>query len=494
MTPSMSRNTPGQTMELAPGRVVVGNKRFSGCVQDWTPNGYGWIVPLEAVPHPAAKKRNGRIYVDKRDVPDCQPLEIGAHVEFVIYADVRGLGAMDVELATEEPCEEHAPEGVTDVPLLAGWEKIWSEEHGEFYYWHQATKASSWERPGVARVRQLDQAQAEDGSLPANWEKHYDDDNEDWYYWNSVTKESSWERPGASANGLDELPKESSKSSKIVSREDDQTRVKGRVTNWQTIYGWMVPIGHVGVAMKSLIDNHGGKIFLNWRDAPGIDIKVGTELEFEVYVDEKGLNAADIRPASQSKGDARHGAKGNARGGKKGAKGKGKGDSDPLASLEMQWAKQDKKLGITTAAPAKRKVDDVEPEQEEVSTDGPLMPGWEQHWSEEHNCYYYWHKATKQSAWERPSMPTESNEDYAPNLSGKNMSTPKMATPMTPLQSGAGGSAITPITAVPMKKFDQKAARQPTSAPPAQRNGQKYNHGNRPIVPVWQQQGKRARF
>jgi len=254
----------------------------------------------------------------------------------------------------------------------------------------------------------------------------------------------------------------------------------------------MVPVGHIGVAMKSLIDNHGGKIFLNWRDAPGIDIKVGTELDFEVYVDnDKGLCAADIHPYTAQNNAAA--SKKGTKGGKKGAKGKGKGEQDPLASLESQWAKQDKKLGIASAPAKKRTVDEMEADDEDLpNVDGPLMPGWEQHWSEEHNCHYYWHKSSKQSTWERPSMPIDGNTFSSGNVPGLAKSTPKTATPMTPLQAGAGGCGITPITAIPAKQLDKKMPRQPGFAPSKQQSG----HGNQPILPMWQKQqaGKRGRY
>jgi len=484
-----------RTMELAPGRAIVGDKRYTGCVQEWTPNGYGWIVPLEAVSHPAARKRNGRIYVEQRDVRGAECLQVGTNVDFILYADVRGLGASDVELAAEDPADTCPQDGGSELPLPAGWEQIWSEEHGEFYYWHQASKESSWEHPAGEHQRHADEG--DDPSLPANWENHYDEENEDWYYWNRVTKESSWERPTQAIGGKGHQRTQGQEKQVIAKKklltpggvDTQSTRVRGRVTNWQTIYGWMVPIGQVSVATRCLIDNHGGKIFLNWRDAPGIDIKVGTELDFEVYVDsEKGACAADVRQAS---------AKNSAAKGRGGKKGKGKGAEDPLASLEWQWAKQDKKLGVTPAPASggkKRAAEEMQEDNEEQqpSVDGPLMPGWEQHWSEEHNCYYYWHKATNQSAWDRPSMPLDSNEDYDAHVPGMAKKTAKSATPMTPLQSGAGGCSMTPITALPRNQLEKKLAQQPPAAP---HQRQYQAHGNRPIVPVWQQQsGKRGRY
>merc|ERR1719373_1172656 len=104
-----------------------------------------------------------------------------------------------------------------------------------------------------------------------------------------------------------------------------------------------------------------------------------------------------------------------------------------MARLEKQWAKQDRLLGVAPekAAGAKRKrpEDDAEDEAGGEEKEGPLLPGWEQHWSDEHSCYYYWHKATKQSSWERPAMPVD-DDDEAP--------APSAATPRTPMAAGAG--------------------------------------------------------
>jgi len=43
------------------------------------------------------------------------------------------------------------------------------------------------------------------------------------------------------------------------------------------------------------------------------------------------------------------------------------------------------------------------PTQQPPPTLEPLPTGWEQHWSAEHNLYFYWNTSTGESAWERPS-------------------------------------------------------------------------------------------
>eukprot|EP00811_Abedinium_folium_P004159 NODE_13827_length_1144_cov_5.941003.p1 GENE.NODE_13827_length_1144_cov_5.941003~~NODE_13827_length_1144_cov_5.941003.p1 ORF type:complete len:257 (+),score=77.48 NODE_13827_length_1144_cov_5.941003:81-773(+) len=87
--------------------------------------------------------------------------------------------------------------------------------------------------------------------------------------------------------------------------------------------------------------------------------------------------------------------------------------------------------------------------------DGPLLPGWEQQWSDDHHCRYFWHKATRQSSWERPAVPTETavksgvaNRPLMDKLwdgEGAEEGAAHMATPMTPMVSSSGKS-MTPLT------------------------------------------------
>lgn len=108
--------------------------------------------------------------------------------------------------------------------------------------------------------------------------------------------------------------------------------------------------------------------------------------------------------------------------------------------------------------------------------EAPLLPGWGQVWSEEQQCYYYWHAATKQSSWDRPSMPdaagTESGVDAGTEQSyegeGAEDDTVNYNTPATPQADSKGkgkgkakGKSGWPTT--------QGASGQPTGfrAPPA---------------------------
>mmetsp|Transcript_114632 Transcript_114632/g.309615 ORF Transcript_114632/g.309615 Transcript_114632/m.309615 type:complete len:759 (+) Transcript_114632:69-2345(+) len=426
-----------------PGRTLVSDSRVLGCIHEWNPNGFGWAVPLQAISHPQAKVRGGRIYVDLHDVRGGQPLEVGTNIDFVLYKDIRGLGAGDVRALPEGDLPGGGAADEADAgggaPLPAGWAKIWSEDHERFYYWHGLSKEASWEHPGAAvgaAVGGKGAPGAAAGGLRGEasplegWEKHYDTTNKEWYWWNRHTKESSWEEPGSRDAGDEEAADEAAAEDDEDQAEPSaeakaaaangapilaQRRVKGRVAKWQGFFGWVTPEGDLGEGLK-----HEDKIYLNWREVPeGLDLKVGSEVDFLLFADDNGLGAADVRLRQEGQDDEEE--EGNGSGKVKG-KGKGKGKrgkgkkggkegeaADPLARLERQWAKQDRQLGLAEPFQAKRgqkrKAD--EEESPEDRRQGPLLPGWEELWSEEHSCYYYWHKATKQAAWERPAMPLD---------------------------------------------------------------------------------------
>merc|ERR1712176_1745682 len=70
--------------------------------------------------------------------------------------------------------------------LPAQWEKHWSAEHEEFYYWNKETKESRWTEPGKPEV---------DEALPPGWSKEYDAEKEEWYYWHKQSRTAHWELP-----------------------------------------------------------------------------------------------------------------------------------------------------------------------------------------------------------------------------------------------------------------------------------------------------------
>lgn len=183
----------------------------------------------------------------------------------------------------------------------------------------------------------------EDKMLPKDWQRVYDVERGMYYYWNKVTRRSTWERPESSQQAPDDL----SDDGLPPLAELNGTRMKGQVIEWLGVMGWL----------RRAEASDDEKIYLNWRDVASGNLKQGDEVEFLLCIEEDGsAHALDTR-GRDSRGDSR---------------------------------------GLKR--PAENQLDAEEQE------DALLLPGWEQHWSEEHKCFYYWHRPTKQSSWERPAL------------------------------------------------------------------------------------------
>lgn len=93
---------PGNAMDGSePSRILVKRKRITGRVQEWKGH-YGWIIPDRNIEHAEAALNHGRIYVSRHDIdagsrtpPSLMPGDI---VQFLVYADGRGLGAVQCRL------------------------------------------------------------------------------------------------------------------------------------------------------------------------------------------------------------------------------------------------------------------------------------------------------------------------------------------------------------------------------------------------------------
>jgi len=404
-------------------RSLVQTKRVRGSVLEWR-GSYGFVKPEGKVHHPEASK--GRIYLHRSDLrePNEEPT-VGAQVDFQVYADPKGLGAMDCRVLAEADQEEE--------PLPAGWTEVWSEEHSEWYYWHSATKESSWTRPG----REEEEAEEE---LPDGWEKAFDAERGLPYFWHRPTKTASWERPGTEEEVSKNQPAEPQPAEE-ASMDDEvlaKQRLTGRIVKWTGISGWLKP--QAG-ADHLLLKTDQDKVYLSWRDLqPGLAPEVGMLVDFALAVDDSGLRAVDVSTEGPEKAEEQ----------KRPWKKKPRRETtvDPLAILQKEWAKQDAELGEAQdedeeEAPAEAK----EEAADEDAAEGPLLPGWEEQWSEEHQCRYYWHRKTAQSSWERPSLPGVGTEVKAESQAeeAEREGSTKEATPMTPLVTTSGRS-MTPIT------------------------------------------------
>jgi len=405
------------------GRSLVQTKRVRGSVLEWR-GSYGFVKPEGKIHHPEASK--GRIYLHGSDLrePNEEPT-VGAQVDFQVYADPKGLGAMDCRVLTEADQEE-------EEPLPMGWTEVWSEEHSEWYYWKSATKESSWIRPGSK------QEEAEE-ELPDGWEKAFDDERGMPYFWHRPTKTASWERPGKEEEVSKTRPAKPQPAAEEASMDDEvlaKQRLTGRIVLWTGHSGWLKP--HVG-ADHPLLKTDQDKVYLSWRDLqPGLAPEVDMLVDFALAVDDSGLRAVDVS-TEEKKVEAQK---------RPWRKKPRRETADPLAILQQEWAKQDAELGEAQDDEEEAPAEAKEEAADENAAEGPLLPGWEEQWSEEHQCPYYWHRKTAQSSWERPSIPGVGSEVKAENQAeeaSEREAPTKEATPMTPLVTTSGRS-MTPIT------------------------------------------------
>eukprot|EP00929_Paragymnodinium_shiwhaense_P033006 TRINITY_DN1820_c2_g1_i1.p1 TRINITY_DN1820_c2_g1~~TRINITY_DN1820_c2_g1_i1.p1 ORF type:complete len:476 (+),score=108.48 TRINITY_DN1820_c2_g1_i1:73-1500(+) len=80
-------------------RQRIGKTRLTGKVTEWRGN-FGWIMPSSKVDHPDAAKKQGKIYFTQADV-DLELGGVGSTVDFFLYKDPSGLGAMHVRPAKQ---------------------------------------------------------------------------------------------------------------------------------------------------------------------------------------------------------------------------------------------------------------------------------------------------------------------------------------------------------------------------------------------------------
>lgn len=427
--------------------------RVQGVIQEWKGT-WGWVKPAAAIEHPRVNK-SGLVYLQKADVRtsvDHDKLIAGVRLEFSLFTDERGLGAADVGLAKGDgkalAKNKEVGAAVADNigPLPEGWTKHWSLEHEQHFYWHAATKKTSWTRPGADGDPDApDKGEAE---FPPGWTEEYDADAKQTYYWHAPTRTTQWERPqaektakaaagqeggDADAKARAEAAADEKGEMNEGARALGQQRVRGMVTRWEKFFGWISPLQELAPDLQALLAREDGKrhVYCNWRNVrKGDTLKVGSVVSFKLYADANGLGASEVQ--LHREGDD--------------ALPEDEGDealeeeyADDLPGMEADAAAQENDFGVA---------DVVATEEDE---EAPLPQGWEQLWSEEHESHYYWHKPTKEASWERP--PPEEDGAPAPSSAqpkvwegeSSQSGASRLATPMTPLLSQPGRS-MTPIT------------------------------------------------
>eukprot|EP00933_Yihiella_yeosuensis_P049421 TRINITY_DN4631_c0_g1_i1.p1 TRINITY_DN4631_c0_g1~~TRINITY_DN4631_c0_g1_i1.p1 ORF type:complete len:453 (-),score=123.87 TRINITY_DN4631_c0_g1_i1:115-1473(-) len=88
-----------KTAENALPRTSVSHVRHTGEVTKWIVGKFGWIKPAQPINHPAASKHNGLVYFKAGDVGGGSVIEVGSHVDFLVYLDATGLGAESCRVA-----------------------------------------------------------------------------------------------------------------------------------------------------------------------------------------------------------------------------------------------------------------------------------------------------------------------------------------------------------------------------------------------------------
>jgi hypothetical protein len=87
----------------------------------------------------------------------------------------------------------------------SNWYEAWSEQYKRPYYYNTVTMAQSWDIPeeGLAtdaRTRDtkgpVSTAQRKSSeNVPAPWQKEWSEEHRQYFYWNRKTNESRWELP-----------------------------------------------------------------------------------------------------------------------------------------------------------------------------------------------------------------------------------------------------------------------------------------------------------
>lgn len=474
-----------KTENKAGARQRASQQRQRGTVIEWKGH-FGWVKPVTVISRHAGVK-NGRIYVAQEDLRGGSAPSVGATVDFIAYTDRQGVGAEDVQVlsaASSHVKQEVKQEAGATTPALeslpAPWKSVWNEEHDEWYYWNSETKESSWTKPASSADKDTEQ-------LPEGWEKVLDEEQEAWYYWHKATKTSQWEPPEVER---EEAAPKKPRAAVAEAREEDglrqfgkedavlaQQRVKGHIVEWTGDSGWLQPEEELAEVLHPLLSKSQERIYANWRDVQkGLEPAVDVLVDFLITSDASGLRAVDVRPQGEADAERESSApQGQGWGRRRGRAAGKRRPMDPLASLTKQWAKQDAELGLEPEAEAADEdgnVDVAAEEDEDELLEGPLLPGWEQQWSEEHQCAFFWHKATQQSSWERPSVPIYKSEGADAEQAAETVSSAvkqevvKEATPLTPVVAAAPGKAMTPATPTPSGAIGAMSRRVVKAEPP----------------------------
>jgi hypothetical protein len=78
-------------------RETLHEEFLLGTISDWK-GSFGWVTPDDTIEHPMADRHQGDLYLAQTDVEE-EIDGVGAKVQYILYADRRGLGAEQVRPA-----------------------------------------------------------------------------------------------------------------------------------------------------------------------------------------------------------------------------------------------------------------------------------------------------------------------------------------------------------------------------------------------------------
>jgi cold shock CspA family protein len=235
-------------------RTAISGPRQTGTITEWK-GSFGWIQPSKAVNHPAAAKRGGKIYLAVEDV--VEELDgVGAAVNFTLYSDATGLGAADVKMAKGAAAAAPAA-----TPAKAG--------KGKSSAVAQYRELSALSNKGASKGAKGSQAPAAKGR--------------------------------AAAQSFSEPPAKKGKSAgkKGPGKREmlhDEPLI-GTIIQWKGKFGWITPNDTIDHPLAS---KNRGDLYVAQEDVEEEIEGEGAVVQFMLYGDDRGLGAANVKPAEQN--------------------------------------------------------------------------------------------------------------------------------------------------------------------------------------------------
>jgi len=229
-------------------RVKVLPRRVTGTLTEWKGH-FGWVQASEAIDHPEAAKRGGKIYMAHEDV-ETEIAGVGAALSFFVYSDGTGLGAMNVKEATGAGAQKAIQKPTAD---------------------KGKGKSAAYAKGGLATAGYAKGGFAKGGYVAKGM-------------FNGEGKGKGRGKGKAKRPSGPDLPRERVSEAPIL----------GEVQEWKGKYGWIKAQEEIE---HPLAERREGKIYVNVKDLPeGVEeLEAGGLVQFELYADESGLGAEEVQ-------------------------------------------------------------------------------------------------------------------------------------------------------------------------------------------------------